>query len=598
MNKSLITEISRIHEMMGINPSIKHLLLENPIIKPVVREFGSELATPFMQAELKNALEDLAKTKFPKKTGGFTSMDEMTRLGTIYAREAGEEVVDDAMALTYFFNKFGKESFENYQKVLVQLRLKAAEKNLAEKAAEKAAKLKDEGLATMGTTLQLLRQNIKDGITSLDQAEALINLSLTTFRSQPKRLKENQAFIDLLEKTKKEINDKPIVAGTPISKELLDTELEKLTTTPKYKVDPQLDPTLKPIAKEVENPLQRFGIDKKEFNQRLNKKYGTSLKNKITQALQENANTRTVNVEECFEGNPSVYDPTKKGQPGWTEDGLKEEFVEFLNKEVPGFLEKLKNGEFRYVIDENGNWDQINMLNTNSGDRVLLFEDFVTNKGKVYTELTNQEVEDLMTEFLSLENSEFKKLIEKDKAKYTTNSTRNSLEGDRIEDNFDKRFGPGGDLEDLGQTVFRPKGKGNPLDFKGYDRILLNKNGDYIPIQIKKSGDIKQGKSIVFPDQDNFEFWMSSGVRLKKGYVCVEDRNGNWIVYPPQAQFNSQKITKVGKTPGTSDVINYTLKTKDGQVVKEFRRTAGKTYVDISSKPGDEFYTNIDFSRP
>ena len=363
--------------------------------------------------------------------------------------------------------------------------------------------------------------------------------------------------------------------------------------------DDFLDATLRgdETVKQVDNATEKFGTNIKTFRTKLNQKYGTSLKNKITQAIQENANTKTVDVRECFEGNPLIYNPNKKGEPGWTEDGLKQEFVDLLNEQSPNFLQKLKNGEYKYVIDENGNWDQINMLNTNNGDRAQLFDDFVTSEGKKPIELTNQEAEDLMNKFLNLENSELKKLIEKNKTRYTKNSVKNSAEGDRIEDNFDKKFEPGGELESLGQIVFKPKGRGNPLDFQGYDRIILNKNGEYIPLQIKKSGVIKQGQSVVFPGQENLNFYMFSGVRIKKGYVCVEDPEGNWIVYPPQTQFDTQVISKANKETGTPGVFSYTLKTKDGKPVKDFRRIGGKTYVDISSEPGDEFYTNIDFSK-
>lgn len=584
-NRVLLNEVSRIHQLMGIKMQENFVISEGikPLLGQAAEEFAETGVRSLERQAYKTAIEDWGNSYLKLKSGTRPTFDQMVEAGRKKALMDGvTEVLGEGQALVYLAKKTGTLGLTDFANQIY----KVNSKQLSTLTKSQA----DTYVKEVVSSVEKINLNSKIGIKPQTKLQSLYDLI------------ENNSTIST--QNKKTIKD-------AISKQLrLIKSLEDdLITTPKTNEIDDLEGLLTPstitssekkvvkTAKQVDNPTQKFATDTKTFNTRLNQKYGTSLKNKITQSIQENANTRTVDVDECFEGNPSIYDPNKKGQPGWTEDGLKQEFVDLLEEQTPNFLQKLKNGEYKYVTDENGNWDQINMLNTNSGDRSLLFDDFVISKGKVSSDLTNQEVEDLMTEFLNLENSELKKLIEQNKERYTINSVKNSVEGDRIEANFDKRFESGGELEGLGQIVFKPNGRGNPLDFQGYDRILLNKNGEYIPLQIKKSGVIKKGQSVVFPEQENLNFYMFSGVRIKKGYVCVEDPNGNWIVYPPQAQFDTQVISKANKETGIPSFVSYTLKTKDGKPVKEFRRIGGKTYVDISSEPGDEFYTNIDFSK-
>lgn len=210
MNKSLITEISRIHEIMGIKHTVHKLLLEGGVIFGVAaREYAEEGSQAVLRQEFKDMIEDLSPYYGKKSNGLSMVFDDFVDLGKRYAKDAGETTIDEATALSYFFKKFGSEAVTDYQKVLTKLRLqrmKAVAQQLEQTATENAKK----SLQTFRDKVTEARRQLDAGEIDLPAYKSSLD-SLVAFFKGTKTTETNKLIKDTLlpemEKTAKELED-------------------------------------------------------------------------------------------------------------------------------------------------------------------------------------------------------------------------------------------------------------------------------------------------------------------------------------------------------------------------------------------------------
>lgn len=210
MNKSLITEISRIHEIMGIKHTGHKLLLEGGVIFGVAaREYAEEGSQAALRQEFKDMIEDLSPYYGKKSNGLNMVFNDFVDLGKRYAKEAGETTIDEATALSYFFKKFGSEAVTDYQKVLTKLRLqrmKVLSQQLEQTAVENAKK----GLQTFRDEVTEARRQLDAGEIDLPAYKSSLD-SLVAFFKGTKTTETNKLIKDTLlpemEKTAKELED-------------------------------------------------------------------------------------------------------------------------------------------------------------------------------------------------------------------------------------------------------------------------------------------------------------------------------------------------------------------------------------------------------
>ena len=210
MNKSLITEISRIHEIMGIKHTGHKLLLEGGVIFGVAaREYAEEGSQAVLRQEFKDMIEDLSPYYGKKSNGLNMVFNDFVDLGKRYAKEAGETTIDEATALSYFFKKFGSEAVTDYQKVLTKLRLQRM-KALAQQLEQTAAEDVKKSLQTFRDEVTETRRQLDAGEIDLPAYKSSLD-SLVAFFKGTKTTETNKLIKDTLlpemEKTAKELED-------------------------------------------------------------------------------------------------------------------------------------------------------------------------------------------------------------------------------------------------------------------------------------------------------------------------------------------------------------------------------------------------------
>ena len=303
MNKSLITEISRIHEIMGIKHTGHKLLLEGGVIFGVAaREYAEEGSQAVLRQEFKDMIEDLSPYYGKKSNGLNMVFDDFVDLGKRYAKDAGETTIDEATALSYFFKKFGSEAVTDYQKVLTKLRLqrmKAVAQQLEQTAAENAKK----SLQTFRDKVTEARRQLDAGEIDLPAYKSSLD-SLVAFFKGTKTTETNKLIKDTLlpemEKTAKELEDFDFVkneAGVGVRSSAAE-DLEKRLQDELQSAfeQQQKNSKLNPMVKEPTVPTLAGKETSEQTLETLPKKtepIGFGNESTITESLSRNSNYQT-----------------------------------------------------------------------------------------------------------------------------------------------------------------------------------------------------------------------------------------------------------------------------------------------------------------
>lgn len=259
MDKQLIFEISRIHEIMGIKTNIHKLLLEwREIFGVSGREYTQETTEAIVKQEFKNMVEDLSPKYGKNSLGKNMVYDDFVELGKRYAKSAGEDITDEAAALSYFFREVGSEAMKDYQRVLTKMKSKDIER-AAITLEVNALKKAKEALVSLKQDTNRIRTGLDDGTLDLTTVKTNIDDVATFMKNQPttevnKAMKD--ALIPEMEAMSKQLDDfKKVLpeagtskSGTNFAEELEQKQLQDLfdqQQAQKYKVDPELDPSVK-----------------------------------------------------------------------------------------------------------------------------------------------------------------------------------------------------------------------------------------------------------------------------------------------------------------------------------------------------------------
>jgi hypothetical protein len=554
---------------MGIKTQEHFVILENPAVKSLLGQTAEEFAETGVRSierqTYKTAIEDWGNSYLKLKSGTGPTFDEMVEAGRKKALIDGvTEVLDEGQALSYLAKKTGTIGLTDFANQILKVNSKPLstltklDANVYVKNVVK--KIEDVSLDS---------QNILKSKTTLESLNNLIDLNKTISQENKGAIKDT------------------------ISKQLqtIKSLEDDLITTPKSNEIKDFDKLLSPTKISSSEPKVsvRESLKANTFG---GKKLGQKVRSSLASGDQSKVKTST--LDETFEGS-NIF-TTGKGL-----DGLDPEIRELINSNKPNFFSELDSGKYKNLVDENGNWDQINMLDTNIGDREVFFKDFAKLKGFDPENMTQKQIDEVIGLLEKEPNENIKKMILSDKEKYITNSLRNSERGEVVVNSFKNEIQTG-KLKNIFDIVWEPKTYGNALDKSGVDMILKNKQtGKYVLVQFKSVGDIKVGESSVYKYtgvKNNLNFYLPSGINIKNGLAGVMDGKGNWVLFPPQTGFNVQVVQKANKKLGIPGIKDYSPRmTVDGKPVKEFRKTGGYSHVDISDKPGDEFWTNIDLSN-
>jgi hypothetical protein len=392
-------------------------------------------------------------------------------------------------------------------------------------------------------------------------------------------------FINTVETTYKnilELEKLNTYLDSALLKEDLSESAKKLLQDIKDQVEKQLD-TLK-YAEEMSNkipPTPEIATLENTLS-KLEVKTKQKLANGIRKIVKKIEGTiKTMDYKLTFGGGDNkILD--EKGV-------LLPEVEKIIKDQDSNFINNVSNGKYSY-LETNGKFDFLNKLDTNTKDRLELLKLYAKDiKGiQDIDKLTKEDYEKLIDDFIKdcddpSESSKIKKLIEENKELLTTNIKKNSEEGAAIEQAFVNRIGNNEELGDAFEVVWKATSDGNPMDtIIGADMIVKRKSDNtYHLVQIKKSSDLKI-KSSEMPDkvgQENISSMTFSDVRLKNGYVGLQDRQGKYVFYPPQDLYKLEK---------NADLKDYIPKNEKGFNKKYHRIDIDPTTI------GDEIYTNLD----
>ena len=208
--KIILEEITRIHEMMGIKTNKHSLLLEwRDVFGVGAKEYETGGSKQAFRQSWKDGLEDMAPTFGSKRSGGFMDVNDMVNLGKRYAREAGEDVVDEAGAISYLMREAGASYMTEYQKLLTKLRTQEME--LAAQALEAGATARGKAaLKAWKDDMVEIRRQLDAGEIDLPTLKNNLRNTIDLLNSQ-KTTRANQAIKDTLlpdlEQTAKELDD-------------------------------------------------------------------------------------------------------------------------------------------------------------------------------------------------------------------------------------------------------------------------------------------------------------------------------------------------------------------------------------------------------
>ena len=554
---------------MGIKIQEHFVISENIVAKSSIGQTAEEFAETGVRSierqTYKTAIEDWGNSYLKLKSGTGPTFDQMVEAGRKKALMDGvNEVLDEGQALAYLAKKTGTVGLTDFANQILKVNSKPLS-TLTKSETNTYVK----NFVNKIDQISLDSQNIIKSKTILQTLDNLIDVSKTISTENKKTIKD---AISKQLQTIKSLEDDLIT--TPKTNEIND--FDKLVTSSKV---PSLE--TKVTVK-----------DSLKTNTTAGKKLGQKIRTSLASGDQTKVKTST--LDETFEGS-DIY------TPGRGLDGLDPEIKNLIESNKPNFFSELESGKYKNLVDENGNWDQINMLDTNIGDREAFFKDFAKLKGFDPENMTQKQIDEVIGLLEKEPNENIKKMILSDKEKYITNSLRNSERGEVVVNSFKNEMQTG-KLKNIFDVVWEPKTYGNALDKRGVDMILKNKQtGKYVLVQFKSVGDIKVGESSVYKytgAKNNLNFYLPSGINIKNGLAGVMDGKGNWVLFPPQTGFNVQVVQKANKKLGIPGIKDYSPRmTVDGKPVKEFRKTGGYSQVDISDKPGDEFWTNIDLSN-
>ena len=554
---------------MGIKTQEHFVISENIVAKSSIGQTAEEFAETGVRSierqTYKTAIEDWGNSYLKLKSGTGPTFDQMVEAGRKKALMDGvNEVLDEGQALAYLAKKTGTVGLTDFANQILKVNSKPLS-TLTKSETNTYVK----NFVNKIDQISLDSQNIIKSKTILQTLDNLIDVSKTISTENKKTIKD---AISKQLQTIKSLEDDLIT--TPKTNEIND--FDKLVTSSKV---PSLE--TKVTVK-----------DSLKTNTTAGKKLGQKIRTSLASGDQTKVKTST--LDETFEGS-DIY------TPGRGLDGLDPEIKNLIESNKPNFFSELESGKYKNLVDENGNWDQINMLDTNIGDREAFFKDFAKLKGFDPENMTQKQIDEVIGLLEKEPNENIKKMILSDKEKYITNSLRNSERGEVVVNSFKNEMQTG-KLKNIFDVVWEPKTYGNALDKRGVDMILKNKQtGKYVLVQFKSVGDIKVGESSVYKytgAKNNLNFYLPSGINIKNGLAGVMDGKGNWVLFPPQTGFNVQVVQKANKKLGIPGIKDYSPRmTVDGKPVKEFRKTGGYSQVDISDKPGDEFWTNIDLSN-
>ena len=577
----LIEDIRRIHNLMGVKTSKYISLLSENVTKSLIgktaNEFGETGANLALRTEFKTAIQNWQETNLPLKSGGKASFEQTVQAAQNLAKSKGLTDLSEGEALALLARETGGSGFKDFTSRLMKIQTQSSSENfkkLSQGEVEDAIKNSINKLENFTKTVQ---NEFELGTIDIPTTKLKLE-SLETVINNGKRISQEykDSIIPEIQKLKLMLDNYDVeslnVPTTPLVKEL-DLLLPKTVITNKY-----------------ETPISAILKDKT---------ISTKVEKTIRDVLYSDPNkVKVSNLDETFGDNPKIYDKSMAGQTGYDEFGLTKEFSDFLKKEKPLFLKQLSEGKYKNLVDEDGSWDPLNKLDTNINDKKTLFEDYAKLKGFTDTKnMTEDEVKTLMQNFIddaTQDPQKMKNLIETSRSNYTTNITKNSAEGDRIAKNFEERF-QSGPLNKKFELVWVPKSEGNALDKTGVDMVIKDRTtGEFHFVQIKKSGDLKLMPSAM-PDKEgvNSIFGRTfSSVNIQKGFVGLEDKSGNWILFPPQ---DAYKLGEILIDPNTKKQIKTFVPNIDpetGLTKKQFNKQY--FYVDVNPKiKGDEFYTNI-----
>ena len=582
--------------MMGIKTSKHRFILNENIIKPALgKSLDAFAENGVRQAErgaFKTAMEDWAQTNSFLVRGERATFDQMVEAGKSLGLKKSLENLTEGEALALLVKETGLTTFNDFTKRMASFEAKAAGESLQNAIATETNRLTRLTLTYLKDTATGIKAGLEDGSVSLATVK-------TQLEAVEKALNANtklpQDFRDIV---KKEINgiknsiDNSITDSTSVAVEGSTLKnFDELVTSyeidPKLKVKEPVNPKI-PTKVKTETPIVTGikGSKKKQIEQTIRDVlyYG------------DKKETRPPDINEVFDENPLIYDPTKANTPGFDEYGLDINFRAHLDNQFPKFIEDVVGGKkYKYRVNEDGTWSKLNKLDTNYSDKKILFEDYAKSKGFSNPDLmTSEEVDKLLSDFIEESKNnpaKIKDYLLSNEAKFTTKITEFSAEGERIVNNFESRFKTK-PLSDEYTIVWKPKGEGNPLDLKGVDMVVKDKKGNFHFVQIKKSRqDLKVQPSKMVDKEGKNVIVGSTGspVYLKNGLVCLEDSKGNWVIFKPQ---DSYSPTGVSIDPETGeDIKTYAIRLDDkGQPIKSFNKFTH--FVDTNS-PGKDFHTNL-----
>lgn len=266
--------------------------------------------------------------------------------------------------------------------------------------------------------------------------------------------------------------------------------------------------------------------------------------------------------------------------------GITEEIKTFLNNIDKNFLTNVESGKYRYLKNEKGDWDQLNMLDTNNIDGPNYLEDLIRRKKGIQNvdEMTEDEIESFLSELNNYSDESLREELEyvkNNRNEFIKASAKTTEKGDFSELYFLNHITTLNKLSDFFDVVYHAGAlKGNPIDtILGIDVIMRSKQtGELFSVQIKTTKNISIKPSTVYPGQESFNVWLSSGIKLKgeKDLAVVIDDNSNFIVFSGQMQFI--------KNAETGEWV---------EKAKGFKSSGGVHYIDINSDGIKDIITNI-----